>query len=242
MNPTCSQLRCSHSGYLNVIHEEMTKDNVPEQIIDSIASPELKDIAIEFAELSIDQLFEDGPIKDVPIIGTLIKLLKGAKDIRDKIFIVKVAKFLCGMSKTSLEQRTSFQQKINEDKKIKRKVGESLVVILDRLDDFEKPELIAKCFSAYLGKKISYSEFRRLAIAIDIAFINDLKILLGQMVEQDRYTENYLTNLSRTGLVDFNERKTWKELGQTQFKISSLGQLFINIINDSLGVVETNVM
>jgi len=219
----------------------MTSDNLPEQIIDSIYSTELNEIAVDFAEFGMDQLLDEGALKEIPLIGPIVRLFKGALDIRDKIFIAKIARFLFSLSNTGHIHRASFNQKINEDKKLKKKVGESLVVILDRIDDFEKPDLIAKCFGNYLVGKISYSEFRRLAVAIDMAFINDLRALLGQIIEEDRYAEDHLTNLSRTGLVDFEKRGTLEELETTKFKISSLGQLFIDIMNDSLKGVETKI-
>jgi hypothetical protein len=54
-----------------------------------------------------------------------------------------------------------------------RNVGETLVLLLDRQEDFEKAFMLGKAFVGYVKGLIQYETFLRLAAAIDQAFIND---------------------------------------------------------------------
>ncbi len=209
----------------------MRSDKLPDQIVDSIYSPELNEIGYDIAEIAFDSLLDDGILKDLPIIGTIVKVFKGAMDIRDRIFIVKVARFLFHLTGTPFEHRQSFKQKINEEPKLKRRLGESLVLLLDRLDDLEKTDFMAKCFAAYLAGNISFDQFRRLAVALDMAFVDDLKTICRDNVEEEEGI--YLANLSRTGLVEFRAsgvEGTWNEMGTIRYSLSPLGRLFVDIM------------
>lgn len=213
----------------------MHRENLPERIVDSVYSPKLSDLGKEFAEMGLDQLLDEGFLKDLPLIGSIVKVFKGVLDIRDRIFIAKIARFLYRLSKIPQENRDRFKNKISQEPKLKQRVGETLILIFDRLDDLEKPDFIAKCFSSYLGGKISFAQFRRLASAVDMAFVDDLKALVVRKAEKGEYSDDHLANLSRTGLVDFKAggiEGTWEEIGTIKYTVSSLGQLFINIISD----------
>jgi hypothetical protein len=219
--------------HINVIHiiEIMNSDNLPDQIVDSVYSPELNEVGIEITEIGFDCLLDDGVLKDLPVIGTIIKSIKGFVDIRDHIFIAKVAKFLFALKDTPLHHRESFKQRIHDDPKLKKKIGGTLVLLLDRLDDLEKPDILAKCFRSYLGEKTSFDDFRRLGAAIDIAFIGDLRKLYLDSNEN----QQVLANLVRTGLVDFMAsgiKATWNDMGKIIYELSSIGRLFTKIMKE----------
>jgi hypothetical protein len=209
----------------------MNIKNLPDRIVDSICSPEILDIGLDLVEIRLDQILDDDLLKDLPIVGSIVKIFKGTLDVRERIFIAKIAKFLFRLNDVPLKNRDRFRSKVSSDPKLKRRVGDALILILERLDDLDKPDIVAKCFSAYLSNRITFSEFRRLAVAIDMAFIDDLKNLLRR---GDKNPED-LSFLSRTGLVDFKAagiEGTWNNLGTIKYSLSSLGQLFTDIIQN----------
>lgn len=154
-------------------------------------------------------------------------------NIRDRIFIAKIARFLFNLANITLKQRESFKREI-QNAKIKRKVGTSLMLILDRLDDIEKTDFLAKCFKAYLCANISLDQFRRLSAAIDIAFIDDLKTICNDNFNCEEEKEQIcLSNLVRTGLVEFRAsgiEVTWEGIGTIRYSLSPLGKQFVSII------------
>jgi len=211
----------------------MKSANLQDKIIESVYSPELNQLGLGMAEVPFDALLDDGILKDLPIIGSIVALFKGAMDIRDRIFVAKIARFLFNLTSTPLEQRESFRREIQQNVKIKQKVGASLVLILDRLDDIEKPDFLAKCFRAYLSNNISFDRFRRFAAAIDIAFTDDLKAICSKNANVEEEEDVSLSNLARTGLVEFRSigiQGTWNEMGTIRYSLSALGKQFVGIM------------
>lgn len=210
----------------------MQSDKLHDQLVQSIYSPHLNEMGGDIAEVAFDALLDEGILKDIPVIGTIVKLFKGAMDIRDRIFVTKVAKFLFQLSQCPEKDRQSFEEKTHTDASLKRKVGVTLVLLLDRLDDIEKPDLVAKCFGAYLSGNISFELFRRLAAAIDIAFIDDLKALCQEDTDLGPEERALIANLARTGLVDFRSsgaEGTWGEMGSMRYSLSPLGYQLVKI-------------
>ena len=211
----------------------MKSDKLHDQIVESIYSPKLNEIGYDIAEVAFDAMLEDGILKDLPIIGTIVKVFKGVMDIRDRIFVAKVAKFLFRLSNIPLKHRQSFEEKMRGDSRLKRKVGVTLLLLIDRLDDIDKPDFVAKCFGAYLSDSISFELFRRLSAAIDIAFVDDLKAICREGIDIEGEGNIYLSNLSRTGLVNFRSsgvEGTWEAMGSIRYSLSPLGRRFVEII------------
>ena len=211
-------------------------NNIPDKIVDNIVSPALASTGMDIAEIGLDKLLDDNFLKELPGIKTIFGIAKGVINIRDKIFMAKVAKFLLSLHNISEQDRKSFQKKISDDQKFKCKIGDTLVFVLDRLNDLEKPEILAKIFTYFLNEKIDYDGFRRLGAAIDLAFIDDLKGLMRNesTFPSGVYNSAYLPNLVHTGLVAFEGGKTWNDVGEIQFKLSRLGQLYIQIMTGTL--------
>lgn len=97
--------------------------------------------------------------------------------IRERIFLKKVANFLAGTSNVSESERARFQTDIQTDACFSRKVGEGLVLLLDRQEDFDKAFILGKAFSRYMRGHIRYEQFLKMAKSIDLAYIGDLKCL-----------------------------------------------------------------
>ncbi len=224
----------------------MDIEKVPEIIVDGTVDANLASIATDVAELGLDTLLDEGFLKDLPAIGLIIKSLHFTKNIKDRLFVAKVAKFLMALKDTSEKDKNLFRKRISKDLAFKKKVGETLLLILDRLDDLNKPEIVARVFQAFMANKISYSEFRRLASAIDIAFLDDLLALLEEkpsLMVKRGHRENIRENLFRAGLcsiaVDVNvdvdtriNKSNANADADVSYIITGLGKLFIKIMKE----------
>lgn len=174
-------------------------DNVGAAIVKGVCNPEAKDLAADLGEFELGALLDEEVLKEIPIIKSVIACRKTWTTIQDHLFLRKVAGFLLACpSFTDAEKEAFFRAHLNDVQKTK-KLGETIVLVLDRFDDMEKPELLAKFFAAFVRGKIDLETFRRLAAAIDIGFIEDLKSFLGHCTFT---VDSYLaSNLIRTGLV-----------------------------------------
>ena len=116
----------------------MELHKLPNQLVDSVYSPDLDDIAFEISEIGLDQFLDKDFIKELPVVGVIARIFKDSLDMRNRIFLAKVARFLFRLKDVTKEQNKAFEEKIRNDPNLKRKVGQTLVLILERLDNLEK--------------------------------------------------------------------------------------------------------
>lgn len=209
-------------------------DNIGSAIVKGVCNPEIKDIVIDLGELGLGTLFSENVLSEIPIIKSVIACRKTWTAIHDQLFLQKVARFLAACpSFTDSEKETFIREHLRDSKKTKE-LSEAIVLILDKLDDMEKPALLAKAFAAFVRGKIPHECFRRLASAIDIGFIEDLKVLA---YKPDAHWFPYLPNLVRTNLVNFEAHPDYGNNpdGEVRigFNISPLGEIFVKSMKDS---------
>lgn len=203
-------------------------------LIQSIASSEIKNITEDYCELGLDEMLDEGILKDIPVFGTLTKLYSVGATIHGKILEKKILKFLYELDKISFEKRTCFVEKLKRDRKFEQRVGEHLLLILERLDDMNKPQILARIFSALINKKIDYEMFVRLSSVVDKTLISDLNKLRD--FQQSQFASFSATSLQNVGLVfrSLNAPSEFDENGnQTKgslYAITELGEILIDII------------
>ena len=119
----------------------------------------MTDIAAEVADIALDSRLDEGILKKVPVFGWLVKGYGVFTTVKDRLFLKKVAEFLHGASDITEEEKGRFREKITTDPSFCRRVGEKLVLLLDRQDDFDKAFILGKVFAGYLKGTIQYDTF-----------------------------------------------------------------------------------
>lgn len=174
----------------------MAVDGLEESMMRSLASPDLLDLAIDWAELGLDAILDDGVLKNIPIIGSIVCLVGTAVSIRDKLFAKKLLLFLASLDKTTQEERQEQLQRLASDPKERRRLGEHLLLIIDRLNDMAKPALLARCFQVLLQGEIDRGKFLLLANVIDSLNVETIQA----------YKRGYESKtLGRGPIFDYNE-------------------------------------
>ena len=207
-------------------------DNIGNAIVKGVLNPEAKDLAVDLGDLELDSLIDESVLKDVPFIKTIIACRKTWGAIRDQLFLRKIAKFLHSCPSFSEQEREQFIQKHLTDPKEAKKLSDALVLILDRLDDLEKPEMIAKICAAYVRDEISFDLFRRLNAAVDIGFIEDLKEFAAWEPVKDQYgrtdahTRALYGSLLRTGLTSIPRGTGTAPILAVSINVNELGKTF----------------
>jgi hypothetical protein len=167
-----------------------SEGSIGTSLFESVLSGGAAEIATDVAELALDAALDEGVLKDVPVFGWLFKAHGVATTIRDRIFLSKIAKFLQATASLSDSDRTQFQEKLAADPEFCRKVGENLVLLLDRHDNMDKARILGKVFSGYLRGAIDYDSFLKIASAVDRALISDLKGLEEHYRKIESYDPN----------------------------------------------------
>lgn len=177
-------------------------DKIGIKLIDEISSSSIGNIAIDISEVAIDSILEEGLLRDLPGLNIISGLIKTTKNIREKIFAKKILLFLQSLNDCELSKRQSFVNKFDSNPKKKQRIGETLIVILERIDNLEKPIVIGNLFKAYLIEEINYEEFLKMSSIVNKVDLNDLRLLKNAKNTKNVPTE-ILESLAINGLMNF---------------------------------------
>jgi hypothetical protein len=161
-------------------------ERVEETFVEVIRSADLQTGVADLAEAGIDQLLQDGFLRDVPLLGTLLGVLRTAGGIRDLLLAKKLGRFLFALRRVSPHDREVFCDSLVTSAE-RRRVGEALLLLLDRLDDMEKPELLARVFRAVVRGHLDRETFRLMASAIDRLHLPHLAVLIAFYSDQSTH-------------------------------------------------------
>jgi hypothetical protein len=207
----------------------MSSDNIPEQFLDATITPnpELINMASTIGELGIDELLEIDGLTQIPLLGVLVGSAKVAKGFRERWLIEKIVMFLANLKEISEEEKIKFKEKIDSDPKYKKRVADTLMTVLDNLDDIDKAEMLAKTFTCFLQAKIEFADFRRICYAINTAYADDLKEVCSEGFSFE--------SLASTGLVTSSVSTNTVLGGETvtpSYNLTRIGFLFKYIMTD----------
>jgi len=132
----------------------------------------------ENAEAIFDATSNADVLKEIPLVATAVNLLRAADTIKEKLFAAKIYQFLQELDRISPSDIEKMRKKIADSSQESEKVGNTLLMVLDKVSDLDKPKLLGQLFIAYLDNVISADELRRLVHAVDVAFVDDLLELI----------------------------------------------------------------
>jgi len=168
---------------------------------ETLKNSDLQNVTIGLAEVVLDNLLNDEIAKDIPIINTILGLWKTSIEIKDRLFLKKIIYFISGLSNTPINKRKQMVDEINNSGQYRTRVGEKLLYIIDKCEDHEKSQIIARLFAAFIEQKLRYKEFLRSASIVDRTMIEDLNWFINSNWERlDAYEARDILN---SGLLFF---------------------------------------
>lgn len=151
-----------------------TIESVELALFNSVAQANLEGLVGDIAETALDAMTNDEFVSSIPVFNFVSKLYNGVVALRDQIFLHKVHSFLCVLKEVPQKKRAKFMEELEADAGTRAKAGQALILLLDRLDSLEKPQLIGRAYRARLEGTISFDEMRRFSAVIDRGFLQDL--------------------------------------------------------------------
>lgn len=139
-------------------------------------------IAGEYAELGLDAMVEDDLFKDIPIVSTAVSVYRIGKSIRERHHVAKLIAFLNEINKgiADKETRQNYREKFTSNEKFRNQELEYILILTDRYIGFDKPQMLAKLYLAYLDDKIIWEEFIMYAEVIDRFLLLDCRTLVSE--------------------------------------------------------------
>ncbi len=160
------------------------------------------DVIAKLGEVTVDAFMNEGVLRDIPIIGTLVGLGRAGVAVRDLLFVKKLQAFLVELQKVP-EEREQFVREMEVDPAVRDKVGMQLLVLLERFEELDKARLLGRAFAAYLKGVIDRSAFLRMSRAIDRCLVEDL-LLVGSPVaiERARHAAHLAADYQACGFIE----------------------------------------
>ena len=158
------------------------------------------DVAADYLECGVDYFLDDDVLKNIPVVKTIYTLIKLPKTVINAYSMKKIIAFCYYMQDIPSLERTKYVNKaISEDEHF----GEKLLLTLEKIDDAEKVDMLKKIFRAYGHKDgINYHTFRRLCIALEKTYVEDLKYL-QECIEsgENFFSGEQMIKLSNSGFA-----------------------------------------
>ena len=166
---------------------------------------EVSGITGEYVELGLDALVEDGLLKDIPIVSTAVAVYKIGKSIRERHYVAKLISFLNEINNgiVDREKREAYREKFSTNEKFRNQELEYILILTDRYIGFDKPQMLAKLYLAYLDEIINWMTFIKYAECIDRFLPGDQLVLDSTEIEKAQYNDNYdaVSRLEALGLI-----------------------------------------
>ncbi len=214
--------------------DNVSRESIENSLIDSVSKDDLKELVVTAAKAGLDSVLEQEALKQIPVFSTLIKIGLLGINLRDRLFAKKLLRFLRVIGDIPQDKRTAFAQKLNS-KQQKRRAGESILLLLDRLDDMKKPEIIGRIVRLAILGEIDFETSMKLSAMVDRSYISDL-VLLPEAERGKGIPDEIAEALAAVGLLERRIEKDvlgLKGMAGTNvifYHLSSLGKLLLPIL------------
>jgi hypothetical protein len=190
-----------------------------------------KDIAEltgEATEFALDSCVgEDGLLKDIPFVGTAIKLCTITSKVHKKHSIYKLKAFIESINAVNgdpeeLERR---KQKFISKAGFRKQELEYLLILIERYIGFDKPKMLGKLYVAYLDGIIIWEELVMYAEVIDRFLLLDCKFLILESETFKTYrnigVEPILRLVALGLMVEESSNSLWTDDGRGGFAVTT---------------------
>ena len=125
------------------------------------------DLVQEYAQRALDVLTSDDVLKLIPGVKTFVVGAAAVRTVRDEMLLTKLETFMTAFSDVPAEQRQAMIDRLASDATYRRKLGEHIIEVLDRLESHRKPKIAGEIFAAFARGEIDLTLLQRLLNAIE---------------------------------------------------------------------------
>ncbi len=99
----------------------------------------------DIGEIMIDSVFEDGVLKDIPIIRTIASFAKIGISLRERNLAKNSFAFICGVrsQQISEDKMEKYRKRMEDPKQAEKELG-YVLILLDKETQIKKSELYGK--------------------------------------------------------------------------------------------------
>ena len=200
-------------------------------LTNSIRDDQVVDAAATVADIGIDAAINSGALDGVPVIGALTSIYRAGRQISQFFFQKKIHRFLNEMSRLSLQERESFTEKLHASGESSR-FGETILLLLERADELDKPVLIARIFVAHISGNFDYSTAVRLSHIVNRSIYSDLTALgnFNAGLQDDQEIADALYSAGLLAISGFDGGSRFDGGGGLMFELNRFGKALAPLI------------
>jgi hypothetical protein len=190
------------------------EDNLGDALMTTVAVDNLADASTSVLDAALGVLEETGTavldtstavLQHIPVVGVMFKLYKAGAAITQQVFARKLSRFLHELESVPFETRLAFINDFKLNSDFRQKVGDNLILLLDKADDIDKASLLDKLFTYYVTGAVDYSTYIRFALITNKAHLPDLVALRKSVYEEGicepEFTPIEIEELSSVGIL-----------------------------------------
>ena len=153
---------------INDNYVDKPDSNISKILLSELMTPSI-DLTIDYSEIFIDDLIDNEILKEIPIVKSIIGVVKGGISINHFWFAKKLLLFIKEFNDGSVkpERISDFKEKLENEKNFGKKIAEKLMVFIDRNIEIKQTQITANLFKAYVNGEISYDQFLNIIITLD---------------------------------------------------------------------------
>lgn len=158
---------------------------------DNELKSDVRDIAIETAENLLDSLMNDSILEAIPIMRTVLCMIKGGLSIQTHLYLNKLSAFLKETKKGNVTKESA-EACLRKYNKNAEQFRENLLFLIDKSDNEEKAKLHGFFVSEFLNQKITYEDFTSFIHSVNGLPIHILKQFSKKYDKGDAYIQDQL--------------------------------------------------
>ncbi len=192
----------------------------------------------DIGEIMIDATLNEGVLKEVPILGTLVGIYKCIRNVYDVLFAKKLVAFLIPIKDVSPEKRGEAIRKWEEDKDYRGKVGDTLLGMIQRCDDAVKAKWLSMLFYELVLIKGWSRLFMRAEKTLSSLSVMDVQAFLNMTKEHfhrisEEESEPYIgSGLYQSPKLTGTVINGGLQMDDKYCDATEVGHLIYNVLND----------
>jgi len=182
VTPTPEEIPAREPDDYDMMHP---KSSLTQTLLQSVGNNYTKSALMASSEALLDvgteSLLNNEFITKIPVVGWIVAAAKGTIEVRDRLYIRKVLRFLAETSDVSEEDRRRWTEKLDKDPKEAKRAGAVILDLIDKAIDADKAAMIGKVVRAFMHEdEIEIDEMIAMCEMIDKAYLDDLRALSRQ--------------------------------------------------------------
>lgn len=179
--------------------------------------------ALEAGEGVADELLKSELLASIPVVGTAVKLCSAADDLRNRTYIGKLKALLDGLGAVSEDVLTAWRQRLDSSDSDLAKAGEMTLLLIERLVEVDRALIVGLLLRALVEQRLDADDYKRLALAVDAAYLEDLKQLLGSHKCPESSDALWMKYLANSGLTEPSLAIPYGGTATAKYSVSKLG-------------------